>query len=65
MQITYQVEYDKKSDGYNAFCPSMKSVIIYTKKRKDVPQKMKEAIELYLERHPETLEKSQTETLNV
>ncbi|QLH04112.1 HicB family protein [Nitrosopumilus oxyclinae] len=65
MQITYRVEHDDKSDGFIAYCPVMKPVSIYAKTRDEVAPKIRDAIELYLQKHPEFQDKLQTETIEM
>lgn len=65
MQITYHVEPDEKTDGFIAYCPVMKPVIIYAKTREEVAPKIRDTILLYLEKHPEIEEKLQTETIEM
>lgn len=65
MQITYRVEPDEKTDGFIAYCPVMKPVSIYAKTREEVAPKIRGAIELYLQKHPEIEEKLQTETIEM
>ena len=60
MQITYCVESDKKTDGFVAYCPVMRPVSIYAKTRDEVAPKIRDAMELYLQKHPEIKEKIQT-----
>lgn len=55
MQITYHVEHEEGSDVYIAHCPVMKPVSVYGKTEREVETKMKEAIKLYLDKHPEVL----------
>ncbi len=53
MQITYRVEHDEKTDGFIAYCPVMKPVSIYAKTKEEIIPKIRNAIELYLQKHPE------------
>lgn len=65
MQITYRVEPDEKAGGFIAYCPVMKPVSIYAKTREEVAPKIRDAIELYLQKHPEIEETLQTETIEM
>lgn len=65
MQITYCVESDVKAGGFIAYCPVMKPVNIYAKTREEIKPKIRDAIVLYLKRHPEIKEELQTETIEI
>ena len=62
MHITYKVEQLEGSDGYIAYCPSMRPVRVFGKTREEATKKIPEAIKLYIEKHPEL--KSQLESIN-
>ena len=52
-KITFQVEQLEESTGYIAYCRMMKPVRVFGKTRRQATSKIREAITLYLEKHPE------------
>ena len=65
MQITYRVEHTPDSDEYIGYCPVMKPVSVYGTSEAEVEMKMKEAISLYLKKHPDILDKIRTNTIEM
>ena len=65
MQISYRVEHKPDTKDYIGYCPVMEPVSVYGNSEQEVEMKMKEAISLYLEKHPETLDKIRTNTIEM
>jgi len=60
--ITFKVE-PIKSGGYMAYCPAMKPVIVQGKTEEEATTKLKSAVKLFLQRHPEFLDTLRSSTL--
>ena len=64
MQLNYNLEKDGSS-GYIAYCPVMKPVSVYGKTEQEAAEKLKEAIGLYLSKHPDILKNIRTASVEI
>jgi len=55
MQITYHIKKLEGREDYIGYCPVMKPVSVYGKTHAEVQEKMKQALGLYLKKHPEII----------
>ena len=66
MEITYHIKQLEGRDDYMGYCPVMKPVSVYGKTEDEVKEKMQDALEMYLKKHPELLKEiPQTSTVEL